>query len=842
MIRFVFFGRGSYSLAVLKYLHARERTPVAVVTTPDSAVHAWCLERAVPTYTPTQLDSPELATALHAYDTDVFVVAGFRKLPERIFSLPANGTLNLHPSLLPAFRGRAPVAAQILADSKNLGVTIHVVDVDYDHGPIVSQTAYTPPIWPMAAQRLTHELAIHGARALIAVLPDWCAGKIEAQPQAETRVTQCRDYFSTNQYELQPDIPATELWRIYCALRWTNKLHFVINQTGTAEPLYLRTAYLRNDTFVVKTVMWRGETMSYDTFLHITNQHTDATWVRFSATKNPRVIDATVDAHAHNPTIRLREAIHQHVICTGTDHHVVNPDGTITSSWLLDFRNIMLQPAHLRTIAEIFWQRYQHQYPFQVGGQESAALPLITAIILYGQEIGKPANGFYIRKERKQTGLQKRIEGTTDDTPVILVDDLINTGTTQLQLVELLQAAGLQVSDIFTLVRYRENRHYRFASEQNITIHAPFTPFDLGLLFNPTAPKLPTQSTFNVEWKFTVPNPNLFHVVPKSRPVLYQDRILFGSDDGRFRALDQSTGTVLWQHQIWRKAGQKAIFSSPALHREIVYYGAYDGNVYALDVNTGKKQWSFNEADWVGSSPCIAADLNLVYVGLEFGLIKKRGGIVALDVNTGKKRWEYSLPGLTHGSPAYSARHRVVGVGSNDYQFSLFDAKTGDLQWQYQTGGEIRYAPAFDEKYERVLFGSYDGTLYACHRVTGAVEAQFTTAGEIYATPFVHEDVVYISSLDKCLYCLDRETLTERWRVQTSGKIFSSPIIINDHIYIGANDGFLYEINQAGEHTGFFHAGERIVNNVVYNEADDSFFLWTHANELYKLTRRKTPS
>lgn len=833
MIRLVFFGNGSYSLTVIKYLHAQNLTPVAVVTNPDSVVYKWCTEREVPTLTPKNLDTEETESDLRQCKADVFVVAGFHKLPSQIFTLPPHQTLNLHPSLLPAFRGAAPVERQILANTAKLGVTIHVVDEIYDHGPIVQQTRYTPPLWPLSALRLNHELAYLAATELVRILPAWCQGTISAKAQDE-QLASTAAMVAKSEYQLSVDTDHQSLWRHYCALGWNGQIHFKL---AADTIVYITEAYQRNDVFVIKTVRYQERTLPYEDFLDTLQLTKEKQWTQFSAQYNPRVVVDTIDAKAADPVLRLREAIHRSVLTTADTATIVNPDGSFSPGWLLDFRAIFLQPSHLRNIAELFWQQYKDQYPFQVGGQETAAIPLITAIVLYGQDIGLPVNGFFIRKERKTSGLQKIIEGELTTDTVILVDDLMNSGGTQLRQVEILEADGLQVSDIFVLCRFRAARHYRFASEKNIRIYAPFTPFELGLSHNQVAPKLPTKSNFQVEWTYTAPKPDLFHVVPKSRPVLHKALIMLGADDGTFRALNQSTGELVWQHRIWRTAGQKAIFSSPVVYDQTVYYGAYDGNVYALDVTTGHTRWVFNEADWVGSSPCIDASHNLLFVGLEFGLFKKRGGIAALDATTGKKQWEYSMPGLTHASPTYSARYRAVGIGCNDATFYLFDAKSGTLRWQYQTDGDIKYAPVFDERYERVLFGSHDGALYALNVTTGAEEVRFQTEGEIYSTPCLHDDVIYVSSMDKRLYCLDRKTLTERWRIETTGKILSSPVVINDRVYIGSNDGFLYEVTKDGEHSGFFHAGERIVNTIVYNKEADTYFLWTHANQLYKLTR-----
>ena len=77
------------------------------------------------------------------------------------------------------------------------------------------------------------------------------------------------------------------------------------------------------------------------------------------------------------------------------------------------------------------WSRFEKYYPFQVGGQELAAVPLATAIALKGLHLGKPINYFIIRKSRKKVGLQNLIEGELNSEKIVLVDDLLNSGDNQ---------------------------------------------------------------------------------------------------------------------------------------------------------------------------------------------------------------------------------------------------------------------------------------------------------------------------------------------------------------------------------------------------------------------------
>jgi orotate phosphoribosyltransferase len=96
-------------------------------------------------------------------------------------------------------------------------------------------------------------------------------------------------------------------------------------------------------------------------------------------------------------------------------------------NWLIDLRSTFMSPDLLAAIADEFWSLNQGRPAFQIGGMETAAIPLLTAILLRAPERHRGINGFMIRKERKATGLGRIIEGKITDAPVVLVDDIVNS-------------------------------------------------------------------------------------------------------------------------------------------------------------------------------------------------------------------------------------------------------------------------------------------------------------------------------------------------------------------------------------------------------------------------------
>jgi len=229
----------------------------------------------------------------------------------------------------------------------------------------------------------------------------------------------------------------------------------------------------------------------------------------------------------------LIDVIQNEVFITKDEANIVSSGGT-EMPWFFDFKNILLQPNYLDLIAEIFWDEYEHNYPFQVSGLDVAAIPLIAAIVIKSIERGKPVSGFFIRKSRKGAGLLKIVEGKVTEEKIILVDDLINSGKSVTKQLAVLSRLGKRVFEVFTILRFRDVHYYKFLEEQNVRLNALFPITQFGLPYIENESKKFLGDVFNVEWYFKSQNPNYFYVVPKSTPVLDKEKIYFGSDSGYF--------------------------------------------------------------------------------------------------------------------------------------------------------------------------------------------------------------------------------------------------------------------------------------------------------------------
>jgi methionyl-tRNA formyltransferase len=174
-----------------------------VVTRPDkpagrgrgvafSPVKQAALDYHIPIWQPGSFKKTANSEALAAYHADLYIVAAFGQiLPQAVLDQPRYGTLNIHASLLPKYRGPDPIAETILQGDEETGVTIMQLDAGVDTGPILLQRA-TPVAEQETTGSLTLKLATLGAQALLEALPLWIAGKITPEPQDESRATHTR--------------------------------------------------------------------------------------------------------------------------------------------------------------------------------------------------------------------------------------------------------------------------------------------------------------------------------------------------------------------------------------------------------------------------------------------------------------------------------------------------------------------------------------------------------------------------------------------------------------------------------------------------------------------------
>ena len=219
--RLVFMGTPEFAVLVLEALVGSYQI-VAVVTQPDQAtgrgrrvepspIKKTALAHDLPLLQPPSLRRTEAAAELRELAPDVIVVAAFGQiLPPEVLAIPPHGCLNVHASLLPRYRGAAPIAAAILAGEEQTGITLMLMDEGMDTGPILAQAECK--IEPQdTTGSLSVKLAHLGAELLIETLPRWLDGQIAPQPQDDSLATYCQ-MITKKDGLLDWSLPATALW------------------------------------------------------------------------------------------------------------------------------------------------------------------------------------------------------------------------------------------------------------------------------------------------------------------------------------------------------------------------------------------------------------------------------------------------------------------------------------------------------------------------------------------------------------------------------------------------------------------------------------------------------
>jgi methionyl-tRNA formyltransferase len=200
MLRIAFAGTPDFAVPTLRALAHSHHQLVGVLTQPDrpagrgraltaSPVKRLALELQLPLSQPTALRSPEAHAELASWGADVLVVVAYGLiLPPAVLALPRLGCLNVHASLLPRWRGAAPIQRAILAGDADTGVTVMQIEAALDSGPIVAQQRI--PIEPDAtASRLHDRLAQLGASLMLSSLDQAEAGLLRGETQSDQGVS-----------------------------------------------------------------------------------------------------------------------------------------------------------------------------------------------------------------------------------------------------------------------------------------------------------------------------------------------------------------------------------------------------------------------------------------------------------------------------------------------------------------------------------------------------------------------------------------------------------------------------------------------------------------------------
>ncbi len=216
---------------------------IAVVTAPDkpsgrrqiptpSPVKKWAEKENINILQPDKISQPEWINKIKDLNPELIILTAYGQIiPQEILDIPKYGALNIHPSLLPKYRGASPIQAAILNGEKETGVCLIVMDEKMDHGDIVANSKFKIQDSKITYPELSKKLSDLGAELLIQTLPDWIEGKIRPRKQDHKQATLCRVIkkedgkiqWQKNAEEIERMIRAFNPWPgTYCEIRNLN--------------------------------------------------------------------------------------------------------------------------------------------------------------------------------------------------------------------------------------------------------------------------------------------------------------------------------------------------------------------------------------------------------------------------------------------------------------------------------------------------------------------------------------------------------------------------------------------------------------------------------------------
>lgn len=233
-LRVVFMGTPEFAVASLEALHQSKHQVVGVVTVADkpagrglhmqmSAVKQFAVEHAIPVLQPLKLRDQEFLEALKAWNADLFVIVAFRMLPEVVWQMPPLGSINLHGSLLPRYRGAAPINRAIMNGDGETGVTTFFLQHEIDTGRVIRREKIVITD-DMSAGELHDSMMLVGARVLVETVNAIADGSADAVAQE----------LLTAPGEDVPSAP--KIFKDDCKIDWTKTVREVHNHVRGLSP------------------------------------------------------------------------------------------------------------------------------------------------------------------------------------------------------------------------------------------------------------------------------------------------------------------------------------------------------------------------------------------------------------------------------------------------------------------------------------------------------------------------------------------------------------------------------------------------------------------------------
>ncbi|HQW13765.1 MAG TPA: methionyl-tRNA formyltransferase [Niabella sp.] len=225
-LRIVFMGTPEFAVASLQHILEAGCQVVAVITAPDkpggrgmelqqSAVKKFALQKNLPVLQPEKLRNEAFLNQLRSFEADLQICVAFRMLPEVVWNMPPLGTINVHGSLLPQYRGAAPINWAVINGEKETGVTTFKLKHQIDTGNILLQQSFS--IDPEDSAGTIHDrMMMVGAQLLLQTIKGLADGILTEQPQHQVTETALRHApkIFTDTCKIDPNQPAEQVYNL----------------------------------------------------------------------------------------------------------------------------------------------------------------------------------------------------------------------------------------------------------------------------------------------------------------------------------------------------------------------------------------------------------------------------------------------------------------------------------------------------------------------------------------------------------------------------------------------------------------------------------------------------
>lgn len=268
-IKFAFWGTGDFAVKILEILTNNDFIPGLIITAPDKPKGRKMIVTPPPikekfkNYKIIQPEnlSPSLFTNL---PFDLFIVAEYGKIiPKEILNIPQHGSINVHPSLLPKFRGPSPMQSFILSEEKETGVTLILMDEKMDHGPIIAVSNFKPQP-NIKYEELEGKLAQLGGDLLAKTIPNWLNGGIKPKEQNHNVATFTKKISKNDGLIKLTDSPESIEKKLKALTPWPGIYFF----TKSGKRIIITDAEIKENKLTIKKVKPEGKKeMMFSDFL-----------------------------------------------------------------------------------------------------------------------------------------------------------------------------------------------------------------------------------------------------------------------------------------------------------------------------------------------------------------------------------------------------------------------------------------------------------------------------------------------------------------------------------------------------------------------------------------------